>query len=88
MGTSTDLRQMWSRLVGAVDCVRLPPLGRPVAAPRDTSSAYETLGYSEAGQLHFSLRFSLRQLHLQLQFVPVAAQRISTVYTKKSLEVE
>ena len=75
---------MWSRLVGAVDCVRLPPLGRPVAAPRDTSSAYETLGYSEAGQLHFSLRFSLRQLHLQLQFVPVAASAdLNGVYQKE-----
>ena len=52
LGTSTDLRQLWSRLTAGVDCIRLPPKGRPVAAPRETSPAYQTLGYSEAGVLH------------------------------------
>ena len=49
LGSSIDLRQMWSRLLMALDCIQLPPKGRPVAAPRETSTAYETLGYSEAG---------------------------------------
>lgn len=49
LGTTTDVQQMWQRLAQGADCIRLPPQGRPVAAPRDHSPAFQTLGFSEAG---------------------------------------
>ena len=50
LGTSEDVQEVWRNLVNGADCISLPPKGRPVAAPRETSPAFETLGYSEAGQ--------------------------------------
>ena len=48
---------MWKNLVNGADCIMLPPKGRPVAAPRETSPAFDTLGYSEAGHLSALLQF-------------------------------